>query len=95
MAKKKLQKSSWFPQNIQTWITIGTLISSLFNFGVSYQLAPFAENIRLLTQRVEAIENNGRDSKPLVERFIQSEERIRQIQEDIKEIKSYLLKGVE
>lgn len=86
MRNEKTQKN-WFKENLQTAITVGTLIIGTLNFFIAIKLGPIVQNISYITQRVDAIET---DRRPLVERFIKVESLIPGIDKDLDEIKTDL-----
>lgn len=72
---------------LQTILTISGVVIVLVNLYISSQLAPLVQNINALSSRVSAIEERNVNVDPLIPRFVVVEEKVRQIAEDIKEIK--------
>lgn len=92
----KKKKGNWFMEQLKanTFAIIfwaSTVGFSIFNIYLASQLTPIVKNIDILTGRIEAIEISRSDTKPLVERFYKLEEKVDSIQEDIHDIKNYLL----
>lgn len=73
----------WMVQIVTSFFFIG-------NLYMATQLFPLIRNIDSLVSRVVAVESEVTDRAPLVERFIQLEERDKRLVEDVAEIKENL-----
>ena len=89
MVLNELQKSP-----IQTIVTLMGLVVVILNMFLAYQLNPLTQDLRSVTQRVEAIEIRNKEVDPLVLvtkiEFIMKD--IQELKQDIKQL--LLLNGV-
>jgi len=72
---------------IQLAITLAGVAISAFNIYVAYRLAPVVQDLNLLDKRVEAIEKRNEKVDPLIERFFALEQNVKNISENIHEMR--------
>jgi predicted PurR-regulated permease PerM len=82
-AIQKMVEKNTFPLLVQ----VVAFLVVVLNIWVVTKLAPLIQDISLISTRVEAIEERNQRVDPLVERFIQLEERDKQIINDIQQLK--------
>jgi len=80
--KKFIQKNA-----LPLVLSAFTLLTAILNAWLGSKLVPFARDIRDLDFRVSAIEERNDKIDPLIPRFITVEEHIKNIDENIKDIK--------